>query len=85
MEGRAPLLERLLGRGGAERGLAPLYDVDVANAENPLFRDLRKLLEAVVAPVAGALGRYAEVNAAGLSALEPEIVFLLNAVAGVQR
>lgn len=83
--GRAPLLERLLGRGSAGRALGPLFDVDVANAENPLFRDLRKLLEAVVAPVADALGRYAEVNVAGLSALEPEIVFLLNAVAVVQR
>ncbi|MDQ3703586.1 MAG: hypothetical protein M3442_22095, partial [Chloroflexota bacterium] len=83
--GKAPLLERLLGRGAAGRALGPLFDVDVANAENPLFRDLRKLLEAVVAPVADALGRYAEVNVAGLSALEPEIVFLLNAVAVLER
>jgi hypothetical protein len=89
VENRTPLLERLLGRGRqrpGERGpLSPIYNVDVGNPDNPLFRDLRKLLEATVAPVADALGRYAEISTAPLVALEPEIVFLLNASALTRR
>ena len=81
VEGRAPLLDRLFGRGAAEKALSPLYDVDLANPGNPLTRDLQKLLGAVINPVANAMARHANSNAQSLDHLEREISFYLNAVA----
>jgi hypothetical protein len=84
LEGRAPLLDRLFGQGAAH-GLTALRQVEIGNPSNPLYRDLLKLLEAAVAPVADALGRYATVNAYALTELEPELHFLLSAVRLIQR
>jgi hypothetical protein len=81
VEGRNPLLDRLFGRGAAERALSPLFDVDLANPGNPLTRDLQKLLAAVVDPVAHAMARHTSTNAQSLDHLEREISFYLNAAA----
>ncbi|HXI15896.1 MAG TPA: hypothetical protein VNM48_05950 [Chloroflexota bacterium] len=85
VEGRNPLLDRLFGRGSAEKALSPLHDVDLGNPGNVLNRDLQKLLGAVVNPVANALGRHTHVNAQSLDHLEREIHFLLRAVALTRR
>lgn len=84
VEGRAPLLERLFGKDGP-RALSPLYDVDISSARNALYRDVLKLLEAVVTPVEQAIGRYATENAYALTELEPELFFLLNGVVLANR
>ena len=85
VEGRGPLLDRLLGRGSSERALSPLYNVDLTNPGNPLSRDLQKLLAAVIQPIADAMGRYTHVNAQSLDHLEREIHFYLNAVGLVTK
>ncbi|MGI8915989.1 MAG: MutS-related protein [Chloroflexota bacterium] len=85
--GKGMLLNRLFGEG-SERALTPLRMGDAASAgtpENRLYRDLRKLLEEVAAPVAHALERYAGINAHGLGPLEPELAFFLNGVVMVRR
>ncbi|HEX2186055.1 MAG TPA: hypothetical protein VHN78_11185, partial [Chloroflexota bacterium] len=86
VEGRAPLLERLFGKeGGARRGLTTLHDVDLGNPANPLYRDLRKLLEKAIDPVQEAIGRYTSINAYALVELEAELSLLLNAAALARR
>lgn len=88
IEGRGTLLERLFGGDQGRRGITPLRAADAANiysAENRLFRDLRKLLEAVAAPVGQALDRYTGVHAHALELLEPELHFLLSAAALIRR
>src|SRR6266545_31856 len=84
IEGQAPLLSRLFGQDGP-RAITPLFQIDTGDPRNPLYRELRKLLEAVAAPVAQALRRYVTVNAYALNDLEPELSFLLNAAALVHR
>jgi hypothetical protein len=85
VEGRSPLLDRLFGKGAAERALSPLHDVDLGNPSNPLTRDLQKLLGAVVGPVADAMRRYTGTNAASLDHLERELSFLLGGVELARR
>ena len=84
VEGRASLIGRLFGRGGVQ-GVSALHEVDMQNAGNALYRDLLKLLEAVVEPVQDAIGRYTRFNAFVLTDLEPELHFLLQAAALVRR
>jgi len=84
IEGRAPFVERLFGKGGA-RGLSPLYDIDVTNPHNPLYREVLRLVETAVAPVTQALRGYTQVNAFALNHLERELSFYLNAVALTRR
>jgi hypothetical protein len=79
VEGRGPFLERFFGKTGP-KGISPLYQVDVGSFQSPLFRELRKLLEAVVAPVQEALGRCAAVNTYALNDLERELSLYLNAL-----
>lgn len=87
LEGRGTFLERLLGGDPERRGLTPLRvsDVNIYSPDNRLFRDLRKLMEIVARPVGQALERYAGMHAGALEALEPEIAFLLNGVALLDR
>ena len=87
IEGRGTLLERLLGKA-EQRGITPLRLADANNiyaAENRLYRDLRKLLEIVAGPVGHAIDRYTSINARALNTLEPELAFLLNGVALMER
>ena len=51
----------------------------------PLFKDLYDILRTVLAPVAGELKQYAQVNARLLIQLEAELAFYLGAVALTQR
>ena len=87
LEGRGTFLERLLGSDPEGRGLTPLRvaDVNIYAPENRVFRDLRKLIEVVARPVGQALDRYASQHAGILEALEPELSFLLNGVALLDR
>jgi hypothetical protein len=78
LEGRATLLDRLFA-GDGPRGISPLHAVDLAGGGNALYRDLKKLLEEVVHPVADALSRHTRVSAYALTELEPELHFLLCA------
>jgi hypothetical protein len=78
LAGRASLLDRLFA-GDGPRGISPLHEADVAGGGNALYRDLRKLLEEVVHPVADALSRHTRVSAYALTELEPELHFLLCA------
>jgi DNA mismatch repair protein MutS len=84
VEGRASLIGRLFGRGGVQ-GVSALHEVDIQNAGNALYRDLLKLLEAVVEPVQDVIGRYTRFNAFLLTDLEPELHLLLQAATLVRR
>lgn len=99
IEGRGGLLERLLGRRGAGRGITslrgtagsslgsffPPMQLDPYGHENALMRDLRRLLESVVAPVGQAIDRYLGINTRQFSVLESELSFLLHAVDLIER
>lgn len=87
LAGRGTFLERLMGGDPEGRGLTPLRaaDVNIYAPENRVFRDLRRLIEVVARPVGQALERYASLHAGMLEALEPELSFLLNAVALEER
>ena len=76
--GHATLLARLLGRPGDEGGLTPLRGSDLS-PDNRLLRDLRGLLDRVVAPVERALQRFATISPALLAGLAPELALLLGA------
>ncbi len=76
--GRSTLLARLLGRQSGEGGLTPLRGSDLS-PDNHLLRDLRGLLDRVVAPVERALERFATVSPALLTGLAPEFALLLGA------
>jgi hypothetical protein len=52
---------------------------------SPLFKDLLEILRSVIAPLAAALSRYAQVKTSFLLPLEEEIAFYLGAVALVRR
>lgn len=83
--GKGGVIERLLGdRHAADtvRGISALYKANEnqkGTPEHELFQDLARLLERVVGPVATALQRFTQVNAAPLVALVPELVFYLGA------
>ncbi|MFL5803929.1 MAG: MutS-related protein [Roseiflexaceae bacterium] len=83
--GKGTLLERLFGeRVAAEaiRGITALYTADDGRPhthEHALFRDMSRLLEKVVQPVAAAIERYARLSSAWLVGLEPQLAFYLGA------
>ncbi len=76
--GHATLLARLLGQRGGGGGLTPLRGSDLS-PDNRLLRDLRGLLDRVVAPVERALERFATISPALLAGLAPELALLLGA------
>jgi hypothetical protein len=84
--GKGTLLEKLLGErpaADAVRGITALYTADDGHPHTPeheLFRDLNRLLERVVQPVAAAVERYARLSSAWLVGLAPELAFYLGAV-----
>jgi hypothetical protein len=84
--GKGTLLEKLLGErlaADAVRGITALYTADDGRAhtlEHELFRDLNRLLERVVQPVAAAVERYARLSSAWLVGLAPELAFYLGGV-----
>ena len=86
--GPASMVGRLLGAHEDGRALTPLRRTDpvhFTNPDNPLFRDLRTLLEATAGPALSTLERYRTLSAAKLSHLEPELAFYLGAAALVTR
>src|SRR5262245_8783099 len=82
--GKGTLLEKLLGErlaADAVRGITALYTADDGRPHTPeheLFRDLNRLLERVVQPVAAAVERYARLSSAWLVGLAPELAFYLG-------
>jgi DNA mismatch repair protein MutS len=84
--GKGTLLEKLLGErlaADAMRGITALYTADDGRPHTPeheLFRDLNRLLERVVQPVAAAVERYARLSSAWLVGLAPELAFYLGGV-----
>jgi DNA mismatch repair protein MutS len=90
VDGRSGLLGRLFGGGEADRGLTPLRrgatdGQSFAGHPNGLVQDLNKLLQAVAAPVAEALARYASVPTAALARLGPELALLVGGALLVER
>ncbi len=87
--GPASIVDRLFhGHQADGRALTPLRRTDpvhLTNADNPLFRDLRTLLETTAAPAVAALERYRAASAGKLSHLEPEIAFYLGVAALAAR
>jgi DNA mismatch repair ATPase MutS len=51
----------------------------------PLFKDLLKVLQAVINPISAALKQYAKVNAHFLVAIEEEVAFYLGAARMIRR
>jgi DNA mismatch repair protein MutS len=89
-QGPSSLVARLLGgtHPEAARAITPLRrtePVRLYSDDNPLFRDLRALLEATAGPVAAALEAFRAVAADKLVHLEPELAFYLQAAAFFQR
>jgi hypothetical protein len=99
IEGRGGLLERLLGHEATVRGITqlrgrprtslraffPPMQVDAQGRHNDLVQDLRRLLEQVIAPMGEVIERYVWVHTRAVADLEPELAFLLNAVALIER
>lgn len=83
--GARSLLGRLLGEraaGETVRGITSLYKADGANGQAPeheLFRDLRRLIERVAAPVAAVIDQYRRIHVGRLATLAPELAFYLGA------
>jgi DNA mismatch repair protein MutS len=69
------------------RGLAPLRGVQAAPSgrDTPLARDLRALLERALEPLRRDLRQYLSVHTNALRAIEPELAFLLQSAALVNR
>ena len=84
IKGPASMLGKLLGRDAGVRGITPLHVTDWS-PRDPLFNDMRNLIEKVVDPVARAIRRFTTVDAGSFSGLEPELSFLLNGVALIRR
>lgn len=82
--GKGTLFERLFGERAAPdavRGSSALYKADERQPHTPeheLFRELSRLLERIVAPIAAAVSSYVRLNSAWLAALEPELAFYLG-------
>ena len=99
IEGRGGVLERLLGRESARRGITklrgergmlrraffPPMEPDAYGHDNPLVEDLRRLLEQVVAPVGEAIERHVWVRTRDFVVLEAELSFVLNGAALIER
>ena len=87
VSGRSTLLGRILGGEAGSHAVTPLRAVQAAplGRDTPLARDLRALLERVVEPVRLALDRYLALHTGPLAALEPELAFLLQGAALVDR
>jgi hypothetical protein len=85
IEGRHPILGRLLGARHEHQAITPLRSGITTHVKgqevNAFTQDLRRLVDAVADPVARALARYTTVNARVLARLSPELAFFLNAVA----
>jgi hypothetical protein len=83
--GARSLLGRLLGERAASetlRGLTSLYKADGAGGQSPeheLFRDLRRLIERVAAPVASVIDQYRRIRVGRLASIAPELAFYLGA------
>ena len=84
IKGPASLLGKLLGREAGVRGITPLHVTDWS-PRDPLFNDMRNLIEKVVDPVARAIRRFTSVDAGSFSGLEPELSFYLNGVELIRR
>lgn len=84
--GKGTLLDRLLGDHAAQettRGVSSLYKANENQPHTPehdLFRDMRRLLERIAAPVAKVLDRYRRIRLGPLVTIEPELAFYLGAV-----
>lgn len=99
VEGRRSLLGRLLGQGSAGRGITrlrgeprgpvgtffPPMGGESRGRDNDLVRDLRLLIERVMAPVGEAIERFLWAKSRDFAALESELAFLLNGVALIAR
>jgi hypothetical protein len=99
MEGRHGPLGRMFGRETGERGVTrlrgapgsslrsffPMLNVDAFGHEPEFVRDLRRLLEQLVAPIGESIERYAWVHARVFATLEAEIAYYLNAADLVER
>ncbi len=86
--GPRTLTHRLLGRAAPATmpGVTTLRSIAERSPQtDPLARDLEKLLAEAVQPVAGALERFARIEARPLAALEPEFAFLLGAIDLAER
>lgn len=85
IEGRHPILGRLLGARHEHQAITPLRSGITTHVKgqevNAFTQDLRRLVDAVADPVARALARYTTVNARVLARLGSELAFFLNAVA----
>ncbi len=85
------LLERLFGRAAEDMdGIAPLHaSRGSLQADRPLmaplFQDLADVTDRISRPVAQALRRYTQVNAAWLAELGEELSFYLGALAWIAR
>jgi hypothetical protein len=83
--GKGTLLERLFGErtaADAVRGVTALYNADDGRPNTPehaLFREMGRLLERVVQPVAEAIERYTRLSSGWLIGLAPELAFYLGA------
>lgn len=83
--GKGTLLDRLLGNQAAQetaRGVSNLYKANENQPHTPehdLFRDMRRLLERIAAPVAKILDRYRRIRLGPLATIEPELAFYLGA------
>ena len=84
IKGPASMLGKLLGRDAGMRGITPLHVTDWS-PRDPLFNDMRNLIEKVVDPVARAIRRFTSVDAGSFSGLEPELSFYLNGVELIRR
>ncbi len=84
IKGPTSLLGKLLGRDAGVRGITPLHVTDWS-PRDPLFNDMRNLIEKVVDPVARAIRRFTTVDAGAFSGLEPELSFYLNGVELIRR
>lgn len=89
IKGQRTILGRLMPAGGdgSRQGRTPLQDVGPAilRRENPLFKDLVRLLESAAAPLKSALTRYRNVRSGPLGALEDEFAFLTGAATLILR
>lgn len=86
--GPRTLAHRLLGRSTplGTPGMTALRAISERSPEqDPLARDLQKVLAEVVQPVATALERYGRIHARPLAALEPELAFYLGAIEFADR
>lgn len=86
--GPRSITQRLFGRAmpqGLSTMTALRHVVERSPETDPLARDLEKVLAEVVQPVANGLERYHRLHARPLAALEPELAFLLAAVALAAR